>query len=76
MKIEFGRLVSYKHIASMIGQPMASRAVGSAIGSNPIAYVIPCHRVIRDMGIINNYKWGSARKKAIIGWEAAQLEEK
>ena len=76
MKIEFGRLVSYKHVASMIGQPTASRAVGSAIGSNPIAYVIPCHRVIRDMGIISSYKWGTARKKAIIGWEAAQLEEK
>lgn len=74
VNVEFGKLVSYKDIALIIGKPTASRAVGSAIGKNPIAYVIPCHRVIRDVGIINNYKWGSTRKKVIIGWESAQSQ--
>ena len=47
------------------------RAVGSAVGANPVAYLIPCHRVIRKTGAIKEYRWGSARKKAILGWEAA-----
>jgi AraC family transcriptional regulator, regulatory protein of adaptative response / methylated-DNA-[protein]-cysteine methyltransferase len=59
----------------MIGNPAASRAVGNALAKNPIAYVIPCHRVIRDVGVINNYRWGNSRKKAIIGWEAAKIGE-
>jgi AraC family transcriptional regulator, regulatory protein of adaptative response / methylated-DNA-[protein]-cysteine methyltransferase len=72
LKIDFGKLVSYKDIALMIGSPSASRAVGTAVGKNNIAYIIPCHRVIRDCGVINNYRWGSARKKLLIGWETAQ----
>jgi AraC family transcriptional regulator of adaptative response/methylated-DNA-[protein]-cysteine methyltransferase len=56
----------------MIDLPKASRAVGTAIGSNPIAYLIPCHRVIRSTGMTGDYHWGSGRKDAMLGWEAAQ----
>ncbi|MFZ5967723.1 MAG: methylated-DNA--[protein]-cysteine S-methyltransferase [Bacillota bacterium] len=75
LNVAFGKLVSYKDIALMIGKPTASRAVGNAIGKNPIAYVIPCHRVIRDIGIIHNYRWSSTRKKIIIGWEASHVQD-
>lgn len=73
LKIPFGALVSYQQIAQSIGQPTASRAVGSAIGKNHIAYLIPCHRVIRSLGEISAYKWDKSRKTAMIGWEKAQL---
>jgi AraC family transcriptional regulator of adaptative response/methylated-DNA-[protein]-cysteine methyltransferase len=66
-----GGLVTYGDIAARLGQPSASRAVGTAVGQNPIAYLIPCHRVIRSTGVIGDYRWQPARKKAIIGWEAA-----
>lgn len=72
LKIPQGALSSYGEIAGAIGKPKASRAVGTAIGSNPVAYLIPCHRVIRRSGTIGNYMWGESRKTAIIGWEAAQ----
>lgn len=75
ISIPFGTLVSYKDIAMMIGKPTSSRAVGNAIARNPIAYVIPCHRVIREIGVINNYRWGNARKKIMIGWEATKINE-
>lgn len=65
-----GSLSSYNSIACAVENPKAVRAVGSAIGSNPIAYLIPCHRVIHSTGVLGNYHWGSARKAAIIGWEA------
>jgi len=65
-------LVSYGALAHSIGKPRASRAVGTAVGQNPIGYLIPCHRVIRETGVLGNYRWGSARKKAIVGWESAQ----
>ena len=52
----------------------AARAVGSAVASNPISYLIPCHRVIRSVADFGNYRWGTARKKAMIGWEAARAE--
>jgi AraC family transcriptional regulator, regulatory protein of adaptative response / methylated-DNA-[protein]-cysteine methyltransferase len=73
LKIPFGTVSSYGHIASAIGNPGASRAVGSAIGSNPVAYIIPCHRVIRSEGIVGSYHWGTERKNAIIGWEKARI---
>lgn len=73
LKIPSGQLVTYSNVADQIGNPNASRAVGSALAKNPIAYLIPCHRVIRKVGGIGEYRWGSSRKKAIIGWEAAQL---
>ncbi len=72
LKIPQGQLLSYGDIAKMIGQPKSARAVGSAIGKNPIAYVIPCHRVIRETGIIGQYRWGEVRKSTMIAWDAAQ----
>ena len=72
LKIPEGKLVSYGTIADAIGSPNATRAVGTAIGNNPIAYLIPCHRVIRQSGHLGGYRWGLTRKRAIIGWEAAK----
>ncbi len=64
-----GAVSTYEQIARSIGQPGAQRAVGTAIGSNPVAYLIPCHRVIRKTGHWGGYRWGSSRKPAMIGWE-------
>ncbi len=72
LEIPSGSLSSYGKIARDIGTPLAHRAVGTAIGRNPIAFLIPCHRVIQTTGGIGGYMWGTNRKKAIIGWEAAQ----
>lgn len=71
LRIPFGQLVSYGDLATDIGQPTASRAVGTAIGNNPVAYLIPCHRVIQATGAFGGYKWDMLRKKSIIGWESA-----
>ncbi len=71
LRIPSGVLVSYEDIACSVSGPNASRAVGHAIGQNPVALLIPCHRVIRKIGAANGYRWGTARKKALIGWEAA-----
>jgi AraC family transcriptional regulator of adaptative response/methylated-DNA-[protein]-cysteine methyltransferase len=73
LKIPMGGLASYGGIARMIGQPAASRAVGTAIGHNPVAFLIPCHRVIRQNGVIGGYMWGAERKQAMIAWEGAQM---
>jgi AraC family transcriptional regulator of adaptative response/methylated-DNA-[protein]-cysteine methyltransferase len=70
-----GAMVSYQNVAGYLGQPDASRAVASAIARNPVAYLIPCHRVISKTGQIHHYQWGSARKKAILGWEAGQSQQ-
>lgn len=70
LRIPEGAVCSYNDIARIIGQPKASRAVGSAVGANPISYLIPCHRVIQNMGVFGNYHWGSARKKAMLLWES------
>jgi AraC family transcriptional regulator of adaptative response/methylated-DNA-[protein]-cysteine methyltransferase len=67
-----GRLANYGDLAAKVGSPTASRAVGSAVGRSPVAYLIPCHRVIRSLGIIGDYRWGRERKQAIIGWETAR----
>lgn len=72
LKIPLGKLSTYGTIAEQIGNPQASRAVGTAIGSNPVAFLIPCHRVIRATGVFGGYMWGSTRKTAIIGWEATK----
>lgn len=72
LQIPAGTVVSYDTVAALIGQPAASRAVGQAAAHNAIGFVIPCHRVIRKAGGIGEYAWDSTRKKAIIGWEAAQ----
>lgn len=74
LKIPMGNLSTYGSLAENIGNPKASRAVGTAIGSNPVAFLIPCHRVIQSTGMIGGYRWGSDRKQIMIGWESAQLE--
>ena len=74
LKIPLGQLSSYGNIAEKIKNTNASRAVGTAIGSNPVAFLIPCHRVIQASGGIGGYMWGSTRKMAIIGWEAARIK--
>jgi AraC family transcriptional regulator of adaptative response/methylated-DNA-[protein]-cysteine methyltransferase len=72
LSIPEGALASYGDIARAIGHPEAHRAVGTAVGHNPIAYLIPCHRVIRQTGAFGSYRWGASRKRAILGWEAAR----
>lgn len=71
MHIPPGTLVSYRHLASAIGQCRTARAVGSAVGRNPLAYLIPCHRVIRGTGVLGEYRWGRVRKRALIAWESS-----
>lgn len=71
IKIPTGLVVSYEDVATHIGMPKASRAVGNAVGSNPVSFVIPCHRVIRKTAEFGNYGGGKARKLAILGWESA-----
>lgn len=71
LKIPAGQLTTYGSVAKEIGMPTASRAVGTAIGANPVAFLIPCHRIIQSTGNFGGYHWGSTRKTAIIGWEAA-----
>lgn len=73
LKIPMGQLSTYGSIAYQIEKPNASRAVGTAIGSNPVAFLIPCHRVIQSSGIFGGYMWGNTRKTAIIGWEGAHI---
>ena len=73
LKIPQGSVSTYQKIADSIQNPKAVRAVGTAIGSNPIAFLIPCHRVIKSTGVIGEYHWGSTRKKAILGWEMAKV---
>lgn len=74
LKIPTGALSTYGKLAGEIGNSKASRAVGTAIGSNPVAFLIPCHRVIQSTGHIGGYMWGNVRKTAIIAWESAQNE--
>lgn len=75
LKIPLGQLSSYGSIAKKIGSPNAHRAVGTAIGSNPVAFLIPCHRVIQSTGNMGGYMWGITRKAAIIGWESAKNDQ-
>jgi len=76
LKIPSGQLSTYGTIAANIGLSSASRAVGAAVGANPVAFLIPCHRIIQSTGVFGQYHWGSTRKQAMIGWEAAQAENK
>ena len=73
LKIPMGVTISYMTLADSLGKPTASRAVGGAVGANPVSLLIPCHRVIQQSGIIENYGWGSPRKKALLGVEVAAL---
>jgi AraC family transcriptional regulator of adaptative response/methylated-DNA-[protein]-cysteine methyltransferase len=70
-----GLLATYRNVARTIGKPSAARAVGNAIGANPVAWLIPCHRVIRESGELSRYRWGTQRKAAMLGWEAARFAE-
>lgn len=73
LKIPMGSLSTYGKIAGQIGSPNASRAVGTAIGSNPVAFLIPCHRIIQSSGTFGGYMWGTTRKTAMIGWERSKI---
>jgi len=73
LAVPMGRAVSYADIARHLGNPDAARAVGSAVGRNPISFVVPCHRVLRGDGGLGGYHWGLTRKRAIIGWETGRL---
>lgn len=76
LKIPMGRIVSYADIARQIGCPTASRAVGSAVGRNPLSFIVPCHRVVRGDGNLGGYHWGLTRKRALIGWETGWLRSR
>lgn len=76
LRVPPGRLTTYSRIAAAIGSPGASRAVGSAVGANTIACLIPCHRVIREEGIIGQYRWNDTRKAALLAWEQENVREK
>ncbi|MEP7258397.1 MAG: methylated-DNA--[protein]-cysteine S-methyltransferase [Flavitalea sp.] len=75
LNIPMGRLTTYGNIARQIQSPNASRAVGTAIGDNPVAFLIPCHRIIQSTGVFGGYHWGGIRKTAIIAWEAARVNQ-
>ena len=72
LRVPGGTVVTYERLAASLGSPGAVRAVGTAVGRNPVAYLIPCHRVIRKTGAFGEYRWGAARKRAMLGWEAAR----
>ncbi len=76
LRIPPGGLATYRDVAAGIGRPTAARAVGNAVGRNPVAFVIPCHRVIRSLGILGNYGGGVERKQAMIAWEAARYADR
>ena len=73
LRIPFGKASTYSDIASHIGKPKAARAVGAAVGKNPISFVVPCHRVLGKSGGLCGYHWGLTRKRAILGWEAGVM---
>jgi AraC family transcriptional regulator of adaptative response/methylated-DNA-[protein]-cysteine methyltransferase len=73
LKIPCGKATTYQTVANHIGKPTASRAVGAAVGKNPISFVVPCHRVVGSTGALTGYHWGVPRKRAILGWEAGVI---
>ena len=73
LQIPMGRLTTYSDIATKIHKPTAARAVGTAVGKNPISFVVPCHRVVGKSGDVTGYHWGITRKRAMLGWEAGQV---
>jgi AraC family transcriptional regulator of adaptative response/methylated-DNA-[protein]-cysteine methyltransferase len=72
LRIPMGRAVTYSNIAEKICAPKAARAVGAAVGKNPISFVVPCHRALGKNGDLTGYHWGLTRKRAMLGWEAAK----
>jgi AraC family transcriptional regulator of adaptative response/methylated-DNA-[protein]-cysteine methyltransferase len=75
IQTEFGRVISYQRLAERAGCPRAQRAVGSALAANPVGFLIPCHRVIRESGDAGNYRWGPERKLAMLAWEAGRISQ-
>jgi AraC family transcriptional regulator, regulatory protein of adaptative response / methylated-DNA-[protein]-cysteine methyltransferase len=73
LKVPMGRLTSYSDIAAQLDTPTAARAVGAAVGKNPVSFVVPCHRVVGKSGVLTGYHWGITRKRAMLGWEAGQV---
>ena len=73
LQLQPGTVVSYGRLAAALGKPAAARAVGSAAAKNPLAYLIPCHRVIRETGVVGDYRWGRVRKRAIMTWESSAV---
>jgi AraC family transcriptional regulator, regulatory protein of adaptative response / methylated-DNA-[protein]-cysteine methyltransferase len=71
LQVRPGTFISYGRLAASLGKPAAARAVGSAVAKNPLAYLIPCHRVIRETGVVGDYRWGQVRKRAIVAWESS-----
>jgi AraC family transcriptional regulator of adaptative response/methylated-DNA-[protein]-cysteine methyltransferase len=69
LQVPYGQLISYESLAQQAGYPQAVRAVASAVARNPVAYLVPCHRIVRKNGDIGNYRWGKETKEAIIKWE-------
>jgi AraC family transcriptional regulator of adaptative response/methylated-DNA-[protein]-cysteine methyltransferase len=74
LSIPMGRASTYSQVAAKLGMPKASRAVGSAVGRNPLAFVVPCHRVLGKSGALHGYHWGLTRKRAMLGWEAGAVQ--
>ncbi|MGH6718363.1 MAG: methylated-DNA--[protein]-cysteine S-methyltransferase, partial [Alphaproteobacteria bacterium] len=72
LRIPAGTAVAYGDVATAIGRPGAARAVAAAVAANPVAYLVPCHRVIRSTGPFHGYAWGAERKRAILAWESAR----
>ena len=70
LKIPMGRLTTYSDLAAKVRAPKAARAVGAAVGKNPVSFVVPCHRVVGRTGALTGYHWGLTRKRAMLGWEA------
>ncbi len=73
LQIPMGRATTYSNLAAKICKPKAARAVGAAVGKNPVSFVVPCHRVIGKSGDLTGYHWGLTRKRAMLGWEAGQV---
>lgn len=71
LRVPAGALISYGKLAAAVGNPKAARAVGAAVGQNPVAWLIPCHRVVCETGALGGYRWGVARKRAMLAWESA-----
>lgn len=74
LNVPFGEITTYQGLAAAMGRPTAARAVGNALGRNPVGYLIPCHRVIRESGEFGGFRWGLERKTVLLGWEASQTQ--
>jgi AraC family transcriptional regulator of adaptative response/methylated-DNA-[protein]-cysteine methyltransferase len=74
MRVPEGHVTTYSDLATAVGHPRAARAVGTAVGRNPLSWLIPCHRVLRGTGALGGYHWGLGVKRALLAWESARAE--